>query len=240
MNALSQAYVPPAPGAAPPHPGGVALQTADGRQITITADQLAELAARLGGKRTERPSELELAAMTPDQKEDALRSFYLNDHEGDDDWYHRRAQQFCIRDHEGRYYPWNKFQAADPVNEERPIAEFHDDALRQRHAQIQAEVEADAQQKADLAAAEERAVQARVEDLQRAQRIEEEAARRFQEAQGQRVAQQPQPVAQDAPGAVNPVTGEPVPADPPNPQVAAAVADAVRPKRGGKGQPKGG
>ena len=183
MNALTGGPQPPQPipigGVA--HPQVSAPFGAPPLAHQFTADQLAELAARLRGERTERPSQEELAALAPDAREDELRKFYLNQHEHDEDWKARRAQQYCIRDHEGRYYYWDVYMAADPMNEERPIQELHDDALAQRQAMAQAEMESQAQAKAAREAAEERAIQARVDELAQAQRIEAEARRRFEE-----------------------------------------------------------
>lgn len=163
--------------------------------VPLTAEQIADLQTHMRGGIAQRPTQAELDALPPDQAEDQLRKFYLNQHEGDEpehvEWRKRRAAAYCIRDHEGRYYHWDIYMASDPMNEERPIAEFHDDALHQQRLMAQAAENAAAEAEAAAKAAEERAIQARVEAINREARIEAEAQRRAAEQRAAGQAKQP-------------------------------------------------
>ena len=157
----------------------------------LTPDQLAQVAAMLQGKRVERPTKAELATMTPDQQEDALRSFYL-DHDTDDpadiQWRHDYGKDKAIRDSEGRMHPWNIYLASDPQNEEVTLQEYEDYYVQYNADLVKGQrdaAERDARLKAE---ADEREVQKRVGAMQREANIQAEAERRFAEEQAAKAA----------------------------------------------------
>ena len=164
--------------------------------LTLTPDQIAHLAAVLQGRRAERPSKEELAAMPYDQQEDALRGFYL-EHDTDDPadvkWRYERGQVYAIKDHEGRYHPWNIYQASDPANEEVPIAEFHDYHMRMAREDAERQQAAVAHEEQLRAEADEREIQRQVDEMTRQAAIKAEAERRFeaQQAAAAKVKQAP-------------------------------------------------
>ena len=164
-----------------------AAPVAPQQPIAFTPGQLEHLAALIQGRRTERPTRAELDAMPPDQQEDELRRFYLDEHEGDDPaavrWRYERAQKYAIRDPLGRYYTWDIYKACDPANDEVPIAEYHDYDLRKTRERAERVNARAARSRAEREAAQERAIQEKVDQLQRAAFVEEEAQRRFEAAQ---------------------------------------------------------